>query len=147
MKRSILFLLALIIVTGAFAQKKQKGTLPPKVMETAKGIYPVIKDPAYLLGWDKEGANYKIYVPGIKGDQYPSIATIDSTGAFVSTEEFIDASELPAKARAYVTSQDPTAVITEAYYLRERGGKISYRAVVTSKPKFDREGNPIAPKK
>jgi hypothetical protein len=147
MRKLIILCLIAFVFTGAMAQKKQKLEIPPKVMETAKGIFPQIQNPSLLLGWEKDKANnYKVFVPGVRGNTFPSFAVIDSTGGYITIEDFVEPESLPFKIKEYIKAQDPEAAITEAYYVRERGGKIYYRTVVVTKPKFDKDGNVISSK-
>ena len=150
MKRLLILLMIICFIITAHAQKTiTKNDVPPKVMEKILQIRPHIKSEkiAAVVKWQKDGIYYKVLVPGIRGEKFPTVTVVDSAGNFIYMEDFIEPETLPMNAREYIWGQDPGAIISEAYRIQDTTYTFKFRAVVISKPIFDRDGNLISPKK
>lgn len=145
MKKLLILLVICSFIISVQAQKSvTKNDVPPKVMKKALQIRPQVNNERLPIKWQKDGVHYKVLIPGIRGEKFPQVTCIDSAGNFIYMEDFIEPENLPLKARDYLLGKDPNTIISEAYKVQDSSYKITFRAVVISKPKFDKDGNLIS---
>ena len=137
MKKIILSLFALLIITTlAFAQKVKGPQVPQPVKDALAKKYPE----AAKVTWEKEKGNFEANWGGKSGEDMSVQFT--PAGAFVEQVVAISPTELPAGVPAYVKQHYKGVKITEAGKVTDAKGTLMYEAEVKGKDLvFDEKGN------
>jgi hypothetical protein len=98
MKKTVIFMLAMVSVSLVYAQKISDKEVPAAVKSALQKKYPNAKD----LKWEKEKGNYEAEFEVTKTD-YSLL--MDASGNVLETEVEIKTEQLPAAAKSYVAKK------------------------------------------
>jgi autotransporter translocation and assembly factor TamB len=132
MKKHLLLLAAILLATGAYAQKNIAA--PAAAKAAFQKAYPT----ATRVKWGKEDADYEVNFTLASKEMS---AVYDAAGALKETEEDIQLSELPAGITGYIKQHYQGAAIKEAARITKAGGEVNYEAEVNKTDVlFDKHG-------
>jgi len=134
MKNLIFISIALIIGFSACGQKLKNEDVPAVVSAKFKSLYPSIEN----VKWGKEGQNYEAE---FDVDKVETSVVIEAGGNLLETEYEITPSDLPAAAKAYVSTNIPGEKIKEASKITDAKGVVTFEAEVKGMDYiFDKDG-------
>ena len=123
MKKSLLFIALVMMVSLSFAQRIKSAEVPAVVKAAFQKLYPTAKD----VKWDKEKAQYEASFDLNKADQS---VLIDESGIIVETEVEIELNQLPKGVVEYVKANYKGATIKEVARITDASGAITYEAEI-----------------
>ena len=135
MRKLTILVGAIMSLSFSYGQKISEKQVPALVKSALVKKYPDAKS----IKWEKESTNYE---SGFDVNQTEYSLLIDASGVILETEIEIKISELPAKAKDYISKNFPGAKIKEAAKIIDNKGMITYEAELKGKDFiFDGEGN------
>ena len=145
MKKYIIVIVFGLFLINATAQKTEKLSIPPKVMETVKAIYPQLMNNSNAVKWEKEGINYKA---NMTQSEYPGYTVLDSTGKVLRMEQKTTEKSLSPKAMTYLKAQYPGMTVDEVWMVTDDKSATTYKTKISIKHDlvFDPNGEVVKPK-
>lgn len=122
-----MIMIAASLMTGStFAQKLQDKDIPPSVKSAFNKAHPDAKE----VRWEKEGDHFEAEFEQGKTEQS---VVINARGHILETETEIAVSELPQKAKDYISANYKGRTIKEAAKIVDDKGLVSYEAEIKGK--------------
>lgn len=144
MKKLIVLSALLLAATIMYAQEIPAKSVPLKIQDKVKDVFPEVRSGKYPLKWEKEGSCYKAIIYASLPSQ--ACAVIDTLLNIVRVEKKVGPESVPPKAMEYLKSQykDMNMEITEVYMISTKK-EIYYRTKLIVKPVyiFDSKGEQV----
>ncbi|MEO6917237.1 MAG: PepSY-like domain-containing protein [Chitinophagaceae bacterium] len=136
-KYLIMIMLSSFVIVGAYAQDLKTANVPKVVTSAFLAKYP--ESSKLHVAWEKEKANYEANWGGKSGEDNSALFT--PTGTFIELVKAISINKLPAKALAYIKTNN--VKITEAGLVTDGSGTVTYEAEIKGGKElvFDKDGN------
>jgi hypothetical protein len=134
MKKFAILLCAIMLVAFTYAQKVSENEIPLPVKSALLKSYPKAKG----VKWEREDGRFEAAFE-IEGSKYSLL--IDVSGNILETETEIKVSDLPVRAKEYITKKYPGQKIKEAAKIVDSKGFVTYEAELKGRDLiFDSEG-------
>jgi hypothetical protein len=132
-----MIMLSSFLIVSAYAQDLKTANVPKVVTSAFLAKYP--ESSKLKVAWEKEKANYEANWGGKSGEDNSALFT--PTGTFIEIVKAISINHLPAKALAYIKTNN--VKITEAGLVTDASGTVTYEAEMDGGKElvFDKDGN------
>lgn len=123
MKKSMLLVAFVMVVSLGFGQKLKSANVPAAVKNAFEKLYPAVKEAT----WDKEKNQYEASFDLNKVDHS---VLMDESGKIIETEVEIELNQLPNGVVDYVKKNYKGASVKEAAKITDANGTVTYEAEI-----------------